>query len=86
MTDREAIVELNLLQSKYSEIRKSDVVWEAIETAKEALQEREERSKGCEYCRDDCCPQLDWRFGLDHILPDYMFCPMCGRQMKGADK
>lgn len=58
----------------------------ALDAAISALQEREERSKGCEYCRDDCCPQLDWRFGLDHILPDYMFCPMCGRQMKGADK
>lgn len=58
----------------------------AVKNLIEALQEREERSKGCEYCRDDCCPQLDWRFGLDHILPDYMFCPMCGRKLKGADK
>ena len=79
MTDREAI---KMLQGCAC----TPVMRRAINKGIKALQEREERSKGCEYCRDDCCPQLDWRFGLDHILPDYMFCPMCGRQMKGADK
>lgn len=41
----------------------------------------EERSHGCEYCTDDDCPPLDWQYGLDHILPDYKFCPMCGRKL-----
>ena len=80
MDDREAIVELNLLQSKYSEIRKSDVVWEAIETAKEALQEREKRSNGCEVC--DPNPKAVWyRFKDKNVLCS--FCPVCGRPLKG---
>lgn len=41
-------------------------------------------SHGCEYCLDDDCPPLDWEYGLDHILPDYKFCPMCGRLMEDA--
>ena len=43
------------------------------------------REEGCEYCLpDDCCSLLDWKYGLDHILP-YRFCPMCGRKMKFAE-
>lgn len=43
------------------------------------------REEGCEYCLpDDCCSPLDWKYGLDHILP-YRFCPMCGRKMKFAE-
>lgn len=42
-------------------------------------------SHGCEYCLDDDCPPLDWEYGLDHIFPDYKFCPMCGRLMEGAE-
>ena len=34
---------------------------------------------GCEYCDDPCSPRLDWEYGIDHILPDYGFCPMCGK-------
>lgn len=30
----------------------------------------------CEYCDDVC--ELNWKYGLDHILPDYRYCPMCG--------
>ena len=37
--------------------------------------------KGCAYCMDDDCSPLDWQFGLDHILPNYKFCPMCGAPM-----
>lgn len=37
----------------------------------------------CHYCNDDDIPELDWKYGLDHILPDYKFCPMCGRRMDG---
>ena len=28
---------------------------------------------------------IDWKYGLDHIFPDYRFCPMCGRDLKGED-
>ena len=55
----------------------------AIESSKrqESEQIEKEQSK-CEYCVDDCCPPLDWKYGLDHILPDYIFCPMCGRNLR----
>ena len=33
---------------------------------------------GCEYCSDEEGSLLDWKYGLDGILPDYKFCPMCG--------
>lgn len=37
----------------------------------------------CEYCTaDEYCSPLDWKYGLDHIFPDYKFCPMCGRKMR----
>ena len=36
---------------------------------------------GCPWCDDPCVPRLDWEAGLDHILPDYQYCPMCGRPM-----
>lgn len=45
---------------------------------------KRERTDGCEYCvqQDGFSPPLDWQYGLDHILPDYKFCPMCGRKMR----
>ena len=49
------------------------------------LQERIERENGCEHCLDEFCPQLVWEYGLDHLLPDFKYCPMCGRDLKGAD-
>ena len=37
---------------------------------------------GCKYCADpDGVSPLDWMYGLDHIFPDYRFCPMCGREL-----
>lgn len=43
--------------------------------------EKAEREKGCEHCDDDYCPRLNWHYGLDHILPGYKYCPMCGRKL-----
>ena len=85
MTDRKAIEYIcgNITIDENSPVAKE--MGDAIKTAISALQEREERSKGCVYCLDDCCAPLDWEYGLDHILPDYKFCPMCGRKLKGAD-
>lgn len=46
-----------------------------------------DRNLGCEYCQpDDCCSPLSWQYGLDHIFPDYKFCPMCGREIRAAAK
>jgi hypothetical protein len=59
---------------------------EHIECALEALREKAERDKGCEHCDDDCCPRLNWHYGLDHILPGYKYCPMCGRKLQEAHK
>lgn len=49
MTDREAI---EILQEEHRYCLEPCYVMNAIERAISALQEREERSKGCEYCRD----------------------------------
>lgn len=37
---------------------------------------------GCEYCSGDPMKPLDWQYGLDHIFPDYKYCPMCGRRVQ----
>lgn len=58
---------------------------EAKAELEQVKRERLNREKGCEYCLDDNCPPLDWKYGLDHIFPDYGFCPMCGRKLKGED-
>lgn len=41
-----------------------------------------EEESGCEYCGDEFVPALNWQYGLDHILPDYKYCPMCGRNLR----
>ncbi|MFA7637423.1 MAG: hypothetical protein WCX81_06640 [Monoglobales bacterium] len=58
---------------------------ERIDLAISALQAQAEREKGCEYCNDPDCPPLDWRYGLDHILPGYKHCPMCGRGLEESE-
>ena len=37
---------------------------------------------GCEYCCGEPMRPLDWQYGLDHIFPDYKYCPMCGRRVR----
>lgn len=36
----------------------------------------------CEYCSGDPMKPLDWQYGLDHIFPDYKYCPMCGKKVR----
>ena len=36
----------------------------------------------CEYCSGDPMRPLDWQYGLDHIFPDYKYCPMCGKKVR----
>ena len=68
MTDRKAINELKRRQK-------------AITKAISALQEREERSKGCPNCTagDGEYTVLLDKWGEED------FCPRCGRSLKGAD-
>lgn len=75
MTDREAINIINQIQMQNAEVRHFDSMFESIEVAKEALQEREGRSKGCELCIDLEGNSLPAR-------QDKMFCPKCGRPLK----
>jgi hypothetical protein len=46
----EAIRFINIMQSSYNHIRKSDAEFLTLELAKEALRAEQEREKGCEYC------------------------------------
>lgn len=39
-------------------------------------------SNECEYCCGEPMRPLDWQYGLDHIFPDYKYCPMCGRRVQ----
>lgn len=58
----------------------------AVEVALAALQEREERSKGCERCQIfENDPQFLFSRGngqYDEIM--FKYCPVCGRKLKTA--
>ena len=99
MTDREAI---ELFQSKCALCKVRATCESLVAEGKSpclnlnaisALQEREKRSKGCEFCNT-----YDFgRCGIDeyHIFmaggnsrvdanEQFKFCPMCGRKLKGV--
>lgn len=77
MTDREAIKRLeNCAASPY--------MMAAIDLAISALQEREERSKGCEWCKDLANPQ--WKGQHLATIEGDSFCRKCGRPLKGELK
>lgn len=95
MTDREAIKALKLeggLEISGKPGRAAEFL-EGLSVAESALQEREERSKGCEFCNT-----YDFgRCGIDeHRIfmaggnsrvdanEQFKFCPRCGRPLKGA--
>lgn len=103
MTDRKAIETIK--------IAIAEVEWEypveyavAFQTAISALEERQERKKGCEYCTgeletgcNDCgespcslektmrCERRIKCALQSEIRENYIFCPWCGRPLKGAD-
>lgn len=63
-----------------------DKLHEALDLALSALRpvSREQVEKvwnGCTYCMNDICSLLNWKYGLDYVLPNYKFCPMCGRPL-----
>ena len=47
MDRKEALEKLLIMQCKYRHIREKDDEWEAIETALQALQEKEHRCENC---------------------------------------
>lgn len=73
---------------------------EALERSVSALQEREDRNKGCEYCKSggireilskiiSVQPVYSYEQALNLLTIsmggyDINFCPMCGRLLKGA--
>lgn len=67
---------------EYPHIALKDALDMAISALRPVTREQVEKVwNGCAYCMDDDCSPLDWQFGLDHILPNYIFCPMCGAPM-----
>ena len=65
---------LGIMQAQYSHIRRSESEWQAIETAKDALREKQEREKGCEKCHDK--DNLRW-----YKLSGFSVCPHCDRPL-----
>ena len=92
MTDREAIAMLEGCAC-------TPVMRKAINKGISALQEREERARGCEYCNNkelpteggihdfrilgDAIYYYDDAYGWEGTLIEY--CPHCGKQLKGVD-
>lgn len=68
MTDREANEVIEFVRA-----------FIAIDNAVCALKEREERSKGCEFCNIEA--------NENTMIEDYGYvvCPYCGRPLKGVD-
>lgn len=86
---------LNIMESSYAHVRKSDSEFEAIEAAKETLQEQAEREKGCEYCDPEVMSgnpifsrHADGYLGNGEFRNDAgvgvkaYFCPKCGKRLK----
>lgn len=69
MTDKEALE--HLLRLADGGTNHSHDSNEACRIGAEAVREREERSKGCRYCKQE------QKWGIN-------FCPMCGRPLKTA--
>ena len=55
---------------------------EVCDVAISALQEREERIKGCKYCTGVVLNVVE---GATAFEAGFNFCPMCGRPLKGED-
>jgi len=73
MNDKEAT---EILQEEHRYCLEPCYVMNAIAQAITALQEREERSKGCEWCIG-FCPDV-----TGDPYADYRYCHMCGRKLK----
>ena len=81
MTDREAIEALKLVNLKtVHPFYNWEEMLEARDTAISALQEREERNKGCEWCDSRSAVNA-----LHDAIPEANFCPKCGRPLEEID-
>lgn len=92
MTDREAIEWLvEYLDDYYDELyTTAELTPDVANVCLSALQEREERARGCRYCsigadmKNDEDMEMDlfnYAEGMDFsVYPN--FCPMCGRPLK----
>lgn len=83
MTEIEQHIQtLNVMQAQYSHIRRSDAEWQAVEAAKDALREKQEREKGCEFCKIELedYPYINACGDCDSSDTIYTpeFCPICG--------
>lgn len=84
MTDKEAIKRLELITIKLTneigtaQSEYASKLLDAYNTAQEALKEREERQKGCEYCT---AGDGEFTVLLDK-WGECDFCPKCGRKLK----
>ena len=77
MTDREAIdIYKNSHKHDYLELMEAD------EVAYDALQERIDRKRGCEWCKDLANPH--WRGQHLALIEGDSFCRKCGRKLKTA--
>ena len=100
MTDREAIEywvefdgEIDVLYKLTGKNGKAELDRQrpAVRAAISALQEREERSKGCRLCEDwdyfnqMVCYVPNNETGLSYD-PEINFCPKCGRPLNGAEQ
>ena len=62
MNDTEkAIGTINQMQSMYNHIRHNDDEFLALDAAKEALREKQEREQGCEVCENVSCTNCMWQ-------------------------
>lgn len=82
MTDREAIERIEWIVD-YNLLTKKDL--EAMELGISALKEREQRSKGCDFCNEELydypyiCAHGEYSESDTVYKPG--FCPMCGRPL-----
>lgn len=84
MTDREAINALRLeggLEINGTATRIAEFMM-GLHIAISALQEREERARGCKECTEQFVQGKTW---VEYVADGkYNFCPMCGRELKTA--
>ena len=66
---------LNIVENAPTITSPTELINELVDNA------ADESDEECEYCSSSPMLPLNWKYGLDHILPDYKYCPMCGRKV-----
>lgn len=78
MSDREAIERLRLMADGGTNF--SGASQTACGMGADALQEREERASGCNFCLS-----TEYERRKDTDFRYFIFCPKCGRKLKGEN-